>query len=275
MEILLLLLALGSGAYFFFKSNTKRGAETVRAYVYLGGLAAGASPAEANRVACLDVVNAPIDVIRGAMAAVKRDYDGKQLSMIGEAYRRGMLARSSNASSNEPAADASTPEWVMTFILYYVGWEMRIAGQGNLPDTVRALILGKMDGSQQQALLAGLQIFLSFAYQRNRQAGDYELVVKEAHNFLQAELRTINSPIAVRQFLRREHLKETGQKITDAELDTQFKEISDSVKHDDEAGFKLRNLLLADSMSAMFLSRQGKQIDKFSQELTAHFGGVT
>lgn len=93
METLLIVIAIGVGAYWFFKANTRRGAETVRAYVYIGGILAGRSPEEANRVAAFDMTNAPTDIIRGAMNAVKNDYNGKQLAMIAEAYRLGMVKR--------------------------------------------------------------------------------------------------------------------------------------------------------------------------------------
>lgn len=272
-----LALAFFVGVFFLFRSN-RRGAETVRAYVYLGGIAAGASQEEANSVARGDMKDRPAHVIRAAMEAVKRDYGGKQLSMIAEANRLGMRAETPGMSTEtanvEPAAETTTPEWVMPFLLYYLAWEMRIAGKGNMPDTVRALATGKTNPHQQQRLLASIQSYLSFTRKRNRLPGDYELAVREARDFLQAELRTLNSPLAVRRFIRRTHKKETGLAITEAEIETQLREISDNVRNNDEAGFKLRNLLLMDSLNEMFATWHGKRVDVFSKEMVSYFGST-
>lgn len=90
MEFLLVLLLLAGAAYSFFKSNTRRGAETVRAYVFLSGLRTGASVEEANFLASFDVANGPTHVIRDAIEHVRYAYGGKQRPMIAEAYRSGM-----------------------------------------------------------------------------------------------------------------------------------------------------------------------------------------
>ena len=43
MEALAILLLIGLAVYFFFKDNTRRGANTVRSYLYLRAIRRGAS----------------------------------------------------------------------------------------------------------------------------------------------------------------------------------------------------------------------------------------
>ena len=90
MELLITLGVVAWGAYAFLKANTKRGAETVRAHIFLGGILAGASAQEANDAASIDVVALPTEVLHSAIAHLKGQYGGKQVSMISDAYRYGM-----------------------------------------------------------------------------------------------------------------------------------------------------------------------------------------
>ena len=90
MEFFLISIALAIAVYLFFKSNTARGAETVRAHVFLGGIQSGATIAEANHVVGFDIINGPPEVIQSAIAHLKSEYGGKQLPMIMDAYRHGM-----------------------------------------------------------------------------------------------------------------------------------------------------------------------------------------
>jgi len=76
--------------YSFFRGNTKRGVETVRAHVYLSGLMAGATTEEANRVSLYDVASGPTETILSAKEHVSRDYAGSQTAMISDAYVKGM-----------------------------------------------------------------------------------------------------------------------------------------------------------------------------------------
>ncbi|WP_448034233.1 hypothetical protein [Bradyrhizobium liaoningense] len=89
------VIALACAAiYFFFKHNTERGRNTVRAYLYLRAMAGGASTDEANQIAGANVVNVPTEVIRAAQDHVRIAYDGRQLAMIADARARGFLQRS-------------------------------------------------------------------------------------------------------------------------------------------------------------------------------------
>ncbi|RWL50118.1 MAG: hypothetical protein EOR60_01800 [Mesorhizobium sp.] len=90
MEFLLVLFVLGAAVFYFLKGSTRRGAETVRASIFLTGLESGHTVAEANLVATIDAEHMPASTIRDAMEHVRLLYGGKQLPMIEEAYRKGM-----------------------------------------------------------------------------------------------------------------------------------------------------------------------------------------
>jgi hypothetical protein len=172
-----------------------------------------------------------------------------------------------------PHAEARTDsqEWVRPFVVYYTAREMQTSTGGALPDQVRALMSGQVDGHQEQSLLAAIGMYLSFVHKRARRAGDYELVVSEARRFLRAEVQTLSNPVATRRFLRRTYQREQGMEIAEAELDRQFKEIADDVRGNDQAGFKLRSILLKDSMNEMFVGHHGKELLAFSKDMAADF----
>lgn len=93
MEFWLLLGLAGWAGYSFLKANTKRGAETVRAHVFLGGIMAGASVEEAEMTSRFDVASEPTEVIHSAIAHVNGAYGGKQTAMISDACSKGMSSR--------------------------------------------------------------------------------------------------------------------------------------------------------------------------------------
>jgi hypothetical protein len=92
LETIIFLVAIGFAAYKFFKFNTALGAETVRAYVFMGGLRANVTVEEANFVASHDVASGPKDIILGAKQHVHRYYGGKQAPLIREAFACGMIS---------------------------------------------------------------------------------------------------------------------------------------------------------------------------------------
>ncbi len=93
MEVLVALGLVCWVGYGLFKGNTKRGVETVRAHIFLLGLAAGDSIKQADWISDADVVDGPTEVIRDAMDHVKTGYGGKQTVMISDAYSKGMKPR--------------------------------------------------------------------------------------------------------------------------------------------------------------------------------------
>lgn len=94
MEIALVLFALGAAAWYFFRNNTKRGLECVRAQVFLSGLHSGNTVSDANYAASFGFMGQlPPEVIQSATALAKAEYEGKAFPIIAEAYRRGMKPR--------------------------------------------------------------------------------------------------------------------------------------------------------------------------------------
>ena len=94
MEISLVLFALGAAAYYFFKNNTKRGLESVRSQVFLGGVLSGHTVSDANYAASFGFMGQlPPELIQSAIAVSKAEYGGRTFSIIAEAYQRVMKPR--------------------------------------------------------------------------------------------------------------------------------------------------------------------------------------
>lgn len=90
MEWLFVLAVLGGGAYWFLRGNVRRGAEIMRAYIFLTALERGHSVVEANGYASRDMSEVPEQFIGLANARATVSYGGIRLAMVGDAYRRGM-----------------------------------------------------------------------------------------------------------------------------------------------------------------------------------------
>lgn len=94
MEIALVLLALGAAACYFFRNNTKRGLECLRAQVFLSGLHSGHTMSDANYAASFGFKGQlPPEVIQSAAALSKAEHGRRTFPIIAEAYRRGMKPR--------------------------------------------------------------------------------------------------------------------------------------------------------------------------------------
>lgn len=91
---LLFIAAIGYGVYWLFRQNTKSGEETVRAYIYLGLLGTGRTEHQANQLV-EDISSVSVETIQRATIVVQALYGGKQLALIADAYRNGMIPRSS------------------------------------------------------------------------------------------------------------------------------------------------------------------------------------
>jgi len=94
LEIIIIIGLLAFAGYRFFRLSTGAGKEAVRAYVYLETLNKGVSPYEANAVTDAMLSDIGSDMAGRAMDMAKQQYatihEGKQLSVIGYAYRQGM-----------------------------------------------------------------------------------------------------------------------------------------------------------------------------------------
>jgi len=93
LEIIVIGLLAFAG-YKLFRHTTKAGRETVRAYVYLEGLKASGSQDGANQDADTIMRDLASDQLRNVALMAKHQlqavHGGKQLPIIGYAYRRGM-----------------------------------------------------------------------------------------------------------------------------------------------------------------------------------------
>ncbi|AYG58003.1 hypothetical protein [Rhizobium jaguaris] len=91
---LIVLGLLAFAGYTFFRFTVRAGNEGVRAYVYLEALNKGLSAYEANAVTTAMLSDSGSDISSGTIDIARREYrqvhDGKQLAVIGFAYRNGM-----------------------------------------------------------------------------------------------------------------------------------------------------------------------------------------
>lgn len=139
MEVLFVLLVLGGGAYWFFRGNIRRGAEIMRAHIFLGALKHGKSVVEANGYASADMGNLSADFAHNATLRANHDYGGLKLAMVGEAYKLGMHPKlpsweraSAHAAFDEvanrrrsgagPHADRATAPFAGTYEDYYASY---------------------------------------------------------------------------------------------------------------------------------------------------------
>lgn len=273
MELLVVFFGVGAAAYFLIKGNTNRGFETVRASIFLGGIQARVIVAEANYVASCDVLSIPSEAIENATEQLQAEYGGKQLSMIADAYSQGMIPRlpflyrlvAGLRTDNLPmrhrltqegvspdTVKGQSPEWVEAFVLYFIASEFVHAPPGELPTKVRELIHAQPSRQTQQSLLVHLQLYLQHAHGRDRRQEDLGLAVVEAGVFLRAELQTLNSSLALKQFLRRLQAKSGNSPLPEYELEKQAAKMVAEIKNNNEFAQNIRIKMLKDSVDKLF-----------------------
>lgn len=293
MEILLVLIVLGAAVFYFLKGNVRRGAETVRASVFLTGLESGSTVAEANLVASMDAEHMPASMIHNAMDHVRLVYGGKQLPMIAEAYRKGMkpklalwnqvlinifFPRDHESDSTPPSTELRTDavendgngNWVRPFALYYLASEFAKEVPGDMPRCVREFVSGNLSTATEQSLLVNLRNYLPFAYRRDRASDDLRQAIQEARVLVRAELQTGNSRLALTRFLRRMHTDNGTMTISQDEFDSIVAETVDQIKQSDEASAKMRARILKDGIEEMFTIRHGKAFDAYEREMQGY-----
>lgn len=92
MITVIILAVLAWGVYKFFKINTGAGVEAVRAYYFLEALLDGKTSIDANRFAHMVMLSGNTEDIQRVHNEIREVHGGKQLPLIGEAYRRGMAS---------------------------------------------------------------------------------------------------------------------------------------------------------------------------------------
>lgn len=110
MEVLFVLIVLGGGAYWFFRGNIRRGAEVMRAHIFLSALERNKSVVEANGFASVDVTDAPPGVVHGATARAAHEFGGLKMAMVGAAYSVGLQPKL--AAWERASADAVYQNWL-------------------------------------------------------------------------------------------------------------------------------------------------------------------
>jgi hypothetical protein len=92
MGMIVLIVLFGAAAYYLLRRATERGANTVRAYLYLRAINEGASVSEANQIAHVDLASGSHHLsIPQAQEYVRLTYGGKQLPIIADAISRGLV----------------------------------------------------------------------------------------------------------------------------------------------------------------------------------------
>jgi len=132
------------------------------------------------------------------------------------------------------------------------------------------LVTGKsITDHQEQQLAVAMERYLNVTREISRPAGAIQAAIREAGAFLRAELNTLNSPLATKRYIRREHKRTTGMDIGSEELEAELLKIRDTVRNNEGAGYTLRNHLLADSVYEQFMQRHEKSIDTVLAEVNA------
>jgi hypothetical protein len=267
------VLVLGGGAWFFFKRNTKRGANTVRAFVYMSERSRGASVEDANKAANYDVANGPVEIVRQAMDCVRVAYGGSQLALIAEAKQAGFVASSGHTKqSAEPATDA---DWVRPFALYYLASEMAYVSDGDMPRTVGELVFGQPSDATMQSLLVALQNYLSFAYGRDRHPDDVKKATLETQIVARAELQVGNSILVLKNFVRRMHTNADGTSAPEYEIEAALADAIDKIRTNSEMGGKLRALILKDSINQLFEAQHQMPATSYVKKVLEHYEATT
>lgn len=231
-ELLIILVVLGVGIFFFLKGNTQRGVNTVRAYVFLNALKAGTTTEEANKRASYDVANGPTQTMRAALNYARQHYSG-QIDMINDAKRQGLAVELGHgAVQREPLVP---PVWVRPFALYYVASEMQFV-RDEMPVEIAALATEQMNTHVQLSLLGALSNYLPHAFGRDATDSDLKPAWIGVVTFLQGELAALNTPMAAKRLIRRMHQKDGEGQIAEPELERQFAELQVDLATDEQVG---------------------------------------
>ncbi|MCD2183591.1 hypothetical protein [Rhizobium sp. GN54] len=286
---LIVLALIGWGLYTFFKFNTKRGAETVRAHVFLGRIEAGEHAETANNAARLDVLNAPTSLILEAKARIAEQFDGKQGPMIAKSYGLGMtpqispwlrtlagLATPGSLSHNEVVNGIDEkPEWVTGFISYYVASELTYSPHNSMPQTVRSLVTGRLGAQEQQSLLVSLGNYLEHREKRPRSQHDAAIVVSSAQALLKEEVTKTRTRTGIERYVHEVLKEEAGAEPTFEQVRTQADELISMASEGVSNGNKLRDMILKHNMDTLCLATNKKTARQLDEEFSLAFESPT
>lgn len=305
MGIIVFLLIAGWGVYQFFKFNTSSGVETTRAYVYLEALLNGETKEAAQGLASGDMMNLDTEVLRHILDEIRVVHGGRSLSMVAEAYRRGMTSRMSwwyqwSASQCDPSPSARMvytiplsmkerdekqhkermPEWVRSFTLQFVIKELEAAPSGPIPDAplipddLLDLMEGTMPQHLQSSLPASLRLYMDYAYPEIR---DYDtgLIPGDVKDYLTKAIRHVGQPGMVIETMQKLHVAASGSPMTDAELD----ELLTGMKQRQAEGVDVVQMMYGMGLLSItkeeFRARHGKSYDEFEADMAFGSNRVT
>ena len=136
-----------------------------------------------------------------------------------------------------------------------------------LPDTVVELLTGRVSGATEQSVLVNLQMYVSFAYHRDRRAHDYDKAIAACRTLCRSEMALANTPTALRLWIRRMHKLEEHSEITEAELAHEFGEIKRETNADEAVALRIRTLLFKSQVESMFEINHGRPINEFDDDV--------
>lgn len=213
---------------------------------------------------------------RLVMEAIPRDD-------VGEQKANAVLAAGISDPSAEEVRDRgpvdygralTASSWAQSFALYYIGSELRYHTRGDLPDTIVELLTGSVSQRTEQSVLANLQMYLSFAYQRDRGPDDYGRALTALRTVGRTEMQQANTPSAVRRWISQAHKHETQSDITEAELEQQLAEIHHDISLDKSKALSLQTLVFKGLIESLFEGRHGRAIKEFSDDVLSAYGAT-
>jgi hypothetical protein len=198
--------------------------------------------------------------------------DMEMLLLIVAAVGGYFLYKKVKATKAQAQITVAPEIWATDFVVYYTARLFQDASPGKIPDGVLGLLDDELSRTEQGGLLAAMQEYTAYSRKARCSSEDVPAVHTRARQFLRAELDAVSSPDVLRRFIRRMHTVDTGQAMTDTELDAQFNEIRADIKADEDKARALRAMLLRDSIEESFERRHGKSISTYLQDMRAAQG---
>jgi hypothetical protein len=288
MEVLFVLIVLGGGAYWFFRGNIRRGAEIMRANVFLTALERGHSVIEANGYASREMSDLPPKFVHLANARASHQYNGMRLAMVGDAYRQGMhsklpfwerspivsafggsgqtqTADVAQSDAPQPNADVDAPHWVRPFVLCYLMEELSFGGGSQ---TVDALLTGRLSGPIQSSLMGSLVGYMDYAYSGIDQY-NIEPVVQDAQIFLKGEILKLKDPVEVRKTLKGLDRNLGAKEPTEIQLDQLVAAVQADLDKEIDTEKNIRDAVLKSVIEESFEKLHGQAFSQFLEAMVS------
>lgn len=296
MYIIVIAGLLAWGAYQFFKYNTNSGAETMRAYLYLEALLNGETKNAAQTLASANMTDLDAEVTHHIVKEIRPVHAGRQLPLVAEAYRQGMSSRmprwyrwsasQCDATTSVFAVYTSpltiknkTPDWVRSFVTYFVLAELKseqeaaIPGTVLMPDNFVTLIEGKVPDYYQYSVPSSLQRYMAYAFPTTKQFHS-DFLTAEIRLYITKAVRHLGQPEVIRQILQRRHNTTGCSPMTETELDA----LTATMKERQAEGIDVVQMMYGMGLLVIteeeFQSRHGKSYDQFEADMIASNSGA-